>query len=193
MANVLVMPGKPEETGSGVAKGLDVLRLHPWRLGSGSLRLLQRWGKGGGVIGLTLESREQTPVWLNVTLPLLAVGATLVLCSGLILLAGANVFTAYSKLFLSALSTRFNLVETAVKATPLVFTGLAVAVAFRARFWNIGAEGQLLAGAMAAAFVGARVVPAGLVPVPVHDPGRCVGRCPVGHDSRRAEITLPGG
>jgi ABC-type uncharacterized transport system permease subunit len=117
---------------------------------------LQRWGKGGGVIGLTLESREQTPVWLNVTLPLLAVGATLVLCSGLILLAGANVFTAYSKLFLSALSTRFNLVETAVKATPLVFTGLAVAVAFRARFWNIGAEGQLLAGAMAAAFVGAR-------------------------------------
>ena len=83
------------------------------------------------MIGLTLESREQTPVWLNVTLPLLAVGATLVLCSGLILLAGANVFTAYSKLFLSALSTRFNLVETAVKATPLVFTGLAVAVAFR--------------------------------------------------------------
>jgi simple sugar transport system permease protein len=43
-----------------------------------------------------------------------------------------------------------------VKAAPLVFTGLAVAVAFRARFWNIGAEGQLLAGAMAAAFIGAR-------------------------------------
>ena len=52
--------------------------------------------------------------------------------------------------------SRFNLVETVVKAAPLVFTGLAVAVAFRARFWNIGAEGQLLAGAMAAAFVGAR-------------------------------------
>jgi simple sugar transport system permease protein len=34
--------------------------------------------------------------------------------------------------------------------------GLAVAVAFRAKFWNIGAEGQLLAGAMAAAFIGAR-------------------------------------
>ena len=108
------------------------------------------------MIGFSLETREQTPLWLNVALPLLAVGATLVLCSGLILLAGANVFVAYSKLFLSALSTRFNLVETAVKATPLIFTGLAVAVAFRARFWNIGAEGQLLAGAMAAAFVGAR-------------------------------------
>ena len=43
-----------------------------------------------------------------------------------------------------------------VKAAPLVFTGLAVTVAFRAKFWNIGAEGQLLAGAMAAAFIGAR-------------------------------------
>ncbi|GAB6910025.1 Inner-membrane translocator [Desulfosarcina cetonica] len=108
------------------------------------------------MIGLTLESRSQTPLWLNLSLPLMAVGATLVLCSGLILLAGANVLSAYEKLFLSALSTRFNLVETAVKAAPMIFTGLAVTVAFRARFWNIGAEGQLLAGAMAAAFVGAR-------------------------------------
>ena len=53
-------------------------------------------------------------------------------------------------------SSKFNLVETLVKAAPITFTGLAVAVAFRARFWNIGAEGQLLAGAMAAAFVGGR-------------------------------------
>ena len=37
-----------------------------------------------------------------------------------------------------------------------MLTGLAVAVAFRARFWNIGGEGQLYAGAMAAAFIGAQ-------------------------------------
>ena len=41
----------------------------------------------------------------------------------------------------------------------MIFTGLAVAVAFRAKFWNIGAEGQLLAGAVAAAFVGAIPMP----------------------------------
>ena len=108
------------------------------------------------MIRLRLEPRSQTPLWLNLALPVAAVLAALALCSGLILLAGANVFTAYAHLFASALSTRFNLVETAVKATPLAFTGLAVAVAFRARFWNIGAEGQLLMGAMAAAFIGAR-------------------------------------
>ena len=38
--------------------------------------------------------------------------------------------------------------ETLVKATPLIFTGLATAIAFRARIWNIGAEGQVFAGAM---------------------------------------------
>ncbi len=105
---------------------------------------------------LRLERREHTPAWFGLALPLAAVLATLVLCAGLIVLAGANVFTAYASLFLSAVSSKFNLVETVVKAAPLVFTGLAVAVAFRAKFWNIGAEGQLLAGAMAAAFVGAR-------------------------------------
>ena len=105
---------------------------------------------------LAIELRAETPAWLNLALPLAAVLATLVLCSGLIALAGAPVIEAYVALFSSALGSTFGLSETVVKATPLVFTGLAVAVAFRAKFWNIGAEGQLLAGAMAAAFIGAR-------------------------------------
>ena len=101
-----------------------------------------------------LEQRQKSSPWLNLTLPLLAIAATLVLCSGLIALAGANVIEAYTVLFASALDSRFNVVETIVKAAPLVLTGLAVAVAFRAKFWNIGAEGQFLLGAMAAVFVG---------------------------------------
>ena len=101
-----------------------------------------------------LEQREKSSPWLNLALPLAAIGATLVLCSGLIAIAGANIFDAYSTLFLSALDSKFNIVETIVKATPLVLTGLAVAVAFRAKFWNIGAEGQFLCGAMAAVFIG---------------------------------------
>jgi len=106
------------------------------------------------MIRLRLERRESTPTWFSFALPLAAIITTLVLCSGLVVMAGANVWEAYTTLFMSALSSRFNLVETMVKASPLIFTGLAVAVAFRAKFWNIGAEGQLLAGAMAAAFIG---------------------------------------
>ena len=105
---------------------------------------------------IRLEPRAETPAWLSLALPLAAILATLALCSTLIALAGANVLDAYGALFAGALGSRFNLIETVVKAAPLVLTGLAVAVAFRARFWNIGGEGQLLAGAMAAAFVGAR-------------------------------------
>jgi ABC-type uncharacterized transport system permease subunit len=108
------------------------------------------------VIQVRLEPRLEAPAWLGIVLPALAILAALALCSALILLAGADVLDAYGALFRGALGSRFNLAETVVKAAPLVLTGLAVAVAFRARFWNIGGEGQLLAGAMAAAFVGAR-------------------------------------
>ena len=104
---------------------------------------------------LRLEPRERTPAWLNLLLPIAAVAATLVLASGLVAAAGAEVLPAYRALLVGAFGSTFNSVETVVKAAPMIFTGLAVAVAFRARFWNIGAEGQLLAGAMAAAFVGA--------------------------------------
>ncbi|MCW0180603.1 MAG: ABC transporter permease [Zavarzinia sp.] len=108
------------------------------------------------MIRLRLEQRATTPAWFYVALPVAAILATLVLCAGLVMLAGGHVLEAYGTLFLSPVASRFALVETAVKAAPLIFTGLAVAIAFRARFWNIGGEGQLLMGAMAAAFIGGR-------------------------------------
>jgi general nucleoside transport system permease protein len=106
------------------------------------------------MIHLRLERRSATPAWLGLALPVAAVALTLLLCSGLVALAHADVLDAYARLFLTPFSTGFDLEQTAIKAAPLVLTGLAVALAFRARFWNIGAEGQLYAGAMAAAFVG---------------------------------------
>jgi simple sugar transport system permease protein len=105
-------------------------------------------------MGLRLEPRETTPAWLNVALSLGAVLAALVICAGLITLAGADVLTAYAIMFRSALGGVYAITETLVKAAPLIFTGLAVAVAFRAKFWNIGAEGQLLAGAVTGCWAG---------------------------------------
>ncbi|MCP4328339.1 MAG: ABC transporter permease [Alphaproteobacteria bacterium] len=108
------------------------------------------------MIRFRIEPRARTPAWLNVVLPVAAILAALILCSGLIVLAGTDVIGAYAALFRGALGSSFNIAETIVKATPITLTGLAVVVAFRAKFWNIGGEGQLLAGAMAAAFIGAR-------------------------------------
>jgi ABC-type uncharacterized transport system permease subunit len=108
---------------------------------------------------MRLEVREQTPAWFSLALPLAAVAATLVLCSGLIAAAGTNIFTAYGIMFAASLGDGYAITETLVRATPMIFTGLAVAVAFRAKFWNIGGEGQLLAGAVASCFVGTIPMP----------------------------------
>ncbi len=64
------------------------------------------------------------------------------------------VYNAYFALFKGSLGSTGALSETIVAATPLIFAGLAVALAFKAGLFNIGAEGQLLVGAMAASFVG---------------------------------------
>ncbi|MFQ5828408.1 MAG: ABC transporter permease [Candidatus Methylomirabilia bacterium] len=106
------------------------------------------------MILLRLERRHPLPVWQQAILPLLSVLAGLGLCSLLVLWAGADLITAYRALFTGALGSRFAVLETFVKTAPLILTGLAVALAFRARFWNIGAEGQLFAGAVAATWFG---------------------------------------
>lgn len=86
--------------------------------------------------------------------PVAAIAVALVLCSGLVAWAGAPVGEAYLSLLNGALGSRFAITETLTRATPLIFTGLAVAVAFRAKLWNIGGEGQLYAGALAVTWVG---------------------------------------
>jgi len=65
-----------------------------------------------------------------------------------------NVINAYSTLFTGSFGTPVNLSNTLVRATPLIFTSLSVAIAFRAGLFNIGAAGQLAVGAMAADMVG---------------------------------------
>jgi simple sugar transport system permease protein len=108
------------------------------------------------LISLQLERHHPLPLWQQAGLPVLAVGAALGLSAVLVLWAGADLGRAYLALFEGALGSRFAVLETFVKTAPLVLTGLAVALAFRARFWNIGAEGQLYAGAVAATWLGLR-------------------------------------
>lgn len=103
---------------------------------------------------MTIVKREPLPGWIKVLIPVGAVITALLVSAIPILAAGGSLLKSYYFLFYGALGTRYNLLETFVKASPLIFTGLAVAFAFRAKFWNIGAEGQLLAGATLGAVVG---------------------------------------
>ncbi len=105
-----------------------------------------------GLPRLVLRGRE--PRWL---VPLLVLGAVVIvfaLTAGLIRGAGANPPAAYQRYLLTPLSGTESLTEVLLAATPILFTGLAVAVAFRAGYFNIGAEGQFLAGAVGASVAG---------------------------------------
>ncbi len=103
---------------------------------------------------MRLERRAHVPLAAAALAPLGAVLAALLLAAGLIAAAGVSPLAAYAEMARGALGSRLALTETLTRATPLVLTGLAAAVAFRARLWNIGAEGQLYLGALAAAWAG---------------------------------------
>lgn len=98
--------------------------------------------------------RSAAPVWMRSLIPLVAVVVTFVLTATLIISAGANPLQAYQYFLIAPLSSRVSAIEVLVKSTPLLLTGAAVAFAFSAGYWNIGAEGQLYAGAIAAAWLG---------------------------------------
>jgi len=105
-------------------------------------------------VRLRLEPRPPLPGRLLLLFPLAAVLGAFALGAVFLVLAGGDVPQCYRLIFQGSLGTRFDFFETLLKMTPLCWTGLAAAVAFRAGFWNIGAEGQLAAGAAAAAWLG---------------------------------------
>jgi general nucleoside transport system permease protein len=87
--------------------------------------------------------------------PLLAVALSLAVGAIFILAIGENPLAIYARMLRESLGTGYGIGQTLFKATPLIFTGLAVALGFRAGLFNIGAEGQFYLGGLAAALTGA--------------------------------------
>jgi general nucleoside transport system permease protein len=94
------------------------------------------------------------PVWFRTLIPFIAIALTFVVTSFFIIWAKANPFSAYYYFLIAPLSNPVSAIEVLVKGTPLLLTGAAVTFAFASGYYNIGAEGQLLAGAVAAAGLG---------------------------------------
>lgn len=113
---------------------------------------------------MRFERREHRPVALVIATPLIAIIAALAIAGVLIAIAGAPVIEAYWGILKGAFGSRLSATETLTRATPLILTGLAAAIAFRARLWNIGAEGQLYLGAITVAWASSQVF-GGLPPV----------------------------
>ncbi|WP_226343887.1 ABC transporter permease [Agilicoccus flavus] len=90
----------------------------------------------------------------GVLVPIVALLVAFAIGAALIRLQGVNPAFAYTTLFRDALLTESGLLRTLQKATPLILSGLAVVIGLRVGLFNIGAQGQLLWGAIGAAYVG---------------------------------------
>jgi general nucleoside transport system permease protein len=103
---------------------------------------------------MRIERRLEQPWWLALVVPVVSVVVAFGLSAIVFAATGHPPFHQFRRLFDAAFVGQGALSDTVVAATPLVFTGLAAAVAFRMNLFNIGGEGQLYAGAITGATVG---------------------------------------
>ncbi len=92
-----------------------------------------------------------------VLMPILILVSAFIINGIIIFLCGYNPIEAYGAAIKVAFGSLRGVSETLVKSTPFLMTGLSVAIAFRCGIWNIGAEGQFLIGALAAAWFGTKI------------------------------------
>lgn len=100
--------------------------------------------------GWRFERRLNTRPIHELLATMLALGVTGLIIGGLVIIVGVSPTEAFGALYDGAFGSLDATLETLVQATPLILTGLAAAIAFRAGVWNIGGEGQFFAGAMGA-------------------------------------------
>lgn len=103
---------------------------------------------------MRFESRGEPTLLRNLGITLAAVAGGLVAGFVILLVSGEPAWDAYEAMWNASFATSQGFQATLVKTTPLIFTGLAVALALRLNLWNIGAEGQLAMGAVGATLVG---------------------------------------
>ncbi len=95
------------------------------------------------------------PKSLRLLIPMLSAVSAIAVSSLIIVMAGSDPIMIFQKMFRSTLGTPYGVGQVVFRMTTLVLMGLAVAIPFQIRLFNIGAEGQLLMGTFAAAMTGA--------------------------------------
>ncbi|MFK7892750.1 MAG: ABC transporter permease [Granulosicoccus sp.] len=102
------------------------------------------------MMGYQLVPRTQPSLKATILVPVCAIVLTLIAGSIMFTVLGKSPLAAFHAFFIEPLSTRYGIGEVLLKAGPLLLIAQGLAIGFRARVWNIGAEGQLLLGAIVA-------------------------------------------
>ncbi len=114
-----------------------------------------------------MVAKHLKPMLQALLIPVFAVFVALVLASGLVVIAGDNPLRTYTALLGGAFGSFRNMMVTLQWATPLIITGLAATIAISSGIFNVGLEGQLVLGALAAAYVGYAIQLPKVVHIPV--------------------------
>lgn len=105
-------------------------------------------------MGKTKLNRQSFERLFDSLLPFLAVLGAFLIGAVILLLQGVNPLEAYKAMIVGAFGSKNGLADTLVKSIPLLLVGLGIAIAFRGGVINIGAEGQLIVGALFTTFIG---------------------------------------
>jgi len=108
---------------------------------------------------IRIERRLEQPRWLSVVVPIGSVAFAFLVIAVVLAATGHDPINTYRRLFDAAFIGSAAWTATLQSATPLLFTGLAAAVAFRMQLFNIGAEGQLYLGALGASGIAIWLAP----------------------------------
>jgi len=97
---------------------------------------------------IRIEKRLSTPRWLPVASLIVALALAMLTIAVIFYVLGVNPIVAFQRIFRGGFGSAFGLRETVTKSIPLILIGVGLALAFKGRMYNIGAEGQLLVGAI---------------------------------------------
>jgi general nucleoside transport system permease protein len=106
---------------------------------------------------IRLERRLEQPWWLSVAVPVGSLVVAFAIMAVVLAVTGHDPGDTYRKIFEAGFTGNGSLSATLISATPILFTGLAAAAAFRMQLFNIGAEGQLYLGAVGASWIALRL------------------------------------
>jgi ABC-type uncharacterized transport system permease subunit len=106
-----------------------------------------------GPVRVLVSVREATPRWFELVITLSAVLISLAVCALILVSAGVPADKLADEFIVATLLDTENLRAVLAQAAPLILVGVGAAVAFRVRFWNLGLEGQMICGSIAASAI----------------------------------------
>jgi simple sugar transport system permease protein len=127
-----------------------------------------------------LERRLEQPRWLSVAVPLGSLAVAFGIMAVVLAATGHDPWSTFHDIVDAGFTGHGALTYTLVSATPILFTGLAAAAAFRMQLFNIGAEGQLYLGAIGAAWIALRLGDHGVTWTPLYVSAMCAAAALLG-------------